>query len=98
MCLVSGIASNGVQLFISDRQLNRVLIYNSFPTQTFQAADRVLGQADFSHTQANDDNQDNVQDAAPTARTLHTPTDLLLVGNKLLVSDSDNHRILVFGQ
>ena len=92
----NGVSSNGVQLAIADSRNNRVLIWNSFPTTNFQAADVVLGQSDFAHRKANDVDQDGFGDQQPSAHTLDNPAGVLFYRNKLLVVDNDNHRVLIF--
>lgn len=88
--------SNGLQLIVTDTDNNRVLVWNNFPTTNFQPADVVLGQATFVGQTANDDNQDNIKDATPSARTLNEPWGVGVYRNKLLVGDLGNHRVLVF--
>ncbi len=89
--------SNGTQLFVADCSNHRVLIWNSIPIANFTPADVVLGQGDFTHNQANDDDQDGVANyLSPTARTLFSPTGLLVYGKKLFVADRDNTRYLIF--
>jgi len=88
--------SNGTQLFVADAHNNRVLIWNSIPTANFTPADGVLGQGDFTHHMANDDNQDGILDATPTARTLYYPTSVYVYGKKLIIADHDNYRFLIF--
>ena len=61
--------SNGNQLAVADQNNNRVLLWNAFPDAN-TPADVVLGQADFTHGTANDDDQNRVADTAPSARTL----------------------------
>ncbi len=56
----------------------------------------MLGQGDFTHVRENDDDQDGVSDAAPTARTLSYPTGVALWGNQLFVTDYRNNRYLIF--
>ncbi len=84
------ITSNGVQLFLSDTFNNRVLIWNSFPTANFQAADRVLGQSVFTQ------NASNAGNSSPSAKTLSFPSGLYIYGKKLFVSDYSNNRCLIF--
>lgn len=91
------VASDGVRLAVSDLGNNRVLLWNTFPTTNGQPADVVLGQGDFVHGTANDDDQDGLEDVAPTARTLKYPAGLWIEGTHLHVADSGNHRVLVFG-
>ena len=90
------VRSNGTQLVISEWDNNRVLVWNSLPTANFQPADVVLGQSDFVHSTANDDDQNNAQDAQATARTLNGPAGVLIASNKLIVADASNNRVLVF--
>lgn len=90
------ITSNGTQLYVGDAGNNRVLIYDNLPTTNFAPANRVLGQNDFIHGTQNDDNQDGVADAAPSARTFWGIGGLHLAGTKLLVSSYSNQRCLVF--
>jgi len=91
-----GVYSNGVQLFIADSGNNRLLLWNSFPTNNFSPADVVLGQGSFTNNTPNDDNQDGDADNGPSARTLSSPTGVLLVGDQLIVADGNNHRYLVY--
>ncbi len=43
-----GVWIQGSKLFVADTQNNRVLIWNTIPTQNNQPADVVLGQPDFT--------------------------------------------------
>jgi hypothetical protein len=90
------LASNGVQLFLTDSSNNRVLVWNSIPTTSFSPAAQVLGQADFTHSAANDDNHDGIQDATPSQRTVNYPAGLYAVGTQLFVADEGNNRWLIF--
>jgi hypothetical protein len=89
------IDSNGTQLFVADYDNNRVLIWNTFPTANFTPADVVLGQSDFTHNTANDDDQDGSYDG-PTARTFYGPAGVYLFKKKLFITDYYNHRFLIF--
>ena len=85
------------RLTINDRDNNRVLIWTSFPTQSFQPADLVLGQANFTNNTGNDDDQDGTEDTTPSARTLRPPYDgIHSNGEQLVVTDSDNNRVLMW--
>ena len=90
------LASNGVQLFLTDSNNNRVLVWNSIPTVNFTPAAVVLGQGDFTHFHANDDAQSGTTGTAPTARTLNYPDGLYAVGTQLFVADQSNNRWLIF--
>lgn len=93
----AGVWTDGTKLVVLDRNNNRVLIWNSFPTSNFTSADVVLGQADFANTISNDDDQDGVSDAAPTARTLNYPYQgVYSNGRQLYVADHYNARVLIW--
>jgi len=90
--------ANGVQLAVADYENNRVLIWDRFPTTSFQPADRVLGQGRFTLAAYNDSDQDGVDDGQPSALTTSGPAGVLLHGNRLFVT-LDGHggnRVLVF--
>lgn len=92
----AGVASDGARLFVADTANNRVLVFDPFPTANGASATAVLGQGDFQHGIFNDDDQDGMTDGGPTARTLSGPSDVAVIGDELLVADTENHRILVF--
>jgi hypothetical protein len=91
-----GVTSDGAQLFVADQLNHRVLIFSPFPTTSNPAATGVLGQSNFTNVAENDDDQDGASDATATARTMRTPRGVSILGNRLYVVDSINHRILVF--
>ena len=91
----SFIGSNGNQLFVADSENSRVLVWNTLPV-TNLAADLVLGQNDFTHGTANDDNQDGFDDTVPSARTLAEPSGVTVLDNALIVGDYANRRYLVY--
>jgi hypothetical protein len=84
------------KLIIADSANNRVLIYNSIPTTNGASADIVLGQYDFTHVTRNDLNHDNVDDGAPTDRTMYNPVCVWSNGTMLIVSEFHNNRILIW--
>lgn len=86
----------GGRLIVTDRDHNRVLIWNSIPTTNGQAPDMVLGQGDLTSCTQNDENQDDVADDAPTARVMNSPAGVWSDGNRLIVTDVDNHRVLLW--
>ncbi len=90
------LASNGNQLFVSDNNNSRILVWSSLPTTSSVPADVVFGQADFTHGTENDDNQNNMVDASPTARTLNSPSGVTALDDALIVSDEGNNRYLVY--
>lgn len=90
------ISMAGGRLIVADQQYNRVLIWNSIPTTNGVAADIVLGQNSFTTCTDNDDDQNGVADAGPTARTLWQPNSVWSDGTRLLVADSANVRLLLW--
>jgi sugar lactone lactonase YvrE len=83
----TAVASDGVHLVVADTDSNRVLIWNTIPTQNNQPADVVLGQPNFtSNTPLN----------PPTAKSMSGPQGVWLQNGKLYVADTHNNRVLVF--
>lgn len=83
---VGAIWSDGTKLAVANG--NRVLIWNKIPTKSFVPADVVLGQQDFSTSQANV--------GGVSASTLSGPQALDSDGTRLIVGDTSNHRVLVW--
>ena len=84
----NSVATDGTRLFITDTLNNRVLIYNQIPTQNGASADLVVGQSNFEQS-----------DAQPTAAdTLSSPMSATTDGQRLIVSDLGNNRILIYNQ
>ncbi len=82
----SGLASNGTNLVLVDRGNNRILVWNTAPTSPTALPDFVLCQ---SSTTSNTSGSSLAQ--------CNWPSDAVVTANgKLLVADSDNHRILVW--
>lgn len=79
--------SSGV-LYVSDTYNYRVTMYSLPITANAQAAFRVLGQPDFVTRTPNN--------GGISSMSLGGPTNLFISSNTLFVSDSANHRILVF--
>lgn len=90
------VASNGRQLAIADNANNRVLIWNAFPTENFQPADMVLGQDIFTTIAANDSDHDGTSGPGLSGEVLYSPSGIAFHGDRLLVSDGVNNRVLVF--
>jgi hypothetical protein len=91
----SGIDSDGTALAVADSLNHRILVWNTFPTRNLQPADMVIGHSDFNRSVSNDQNADGEPDTA-TARVLHTPTRVQFGGGRILVSDREHNRVLVF--
>jgi len=77
--------AGGGRLFIADGGNDRVLVYNSIPTQSGASADLIIGQIGGTVNQASD-----------AADSLRTPMSLAWDGTNLYVSDSFNRRITVY--
>jgi len=90
--LISGpgnvIVANG-KLLVADYDNDRVLIYNTIPTENNASADIVIGQADL-YSNNNEDNRTTICNAQQ-----FTLSNILVVGDKLLISD-DNNRVLIY--
>jgi hypothetical protein len=82
------LASNGFQLLVSDSGNNRVLFYSSFPSVSSGAATLSLGQGDLIGSTCNA--------AGLGASTLCNPNGVGLVGGRVLVTDTNNHRVLEY--
>lgn len=80
--------SDGTRLFIADAGNDRILVYNTIPTQSGTPADVILGEPDeFSdNTGQNPDGTDAVQ----------TPGSLAFDGSNLYVSDTYNRRVVIY--
>ena len=77
------------RLFIADTGNRRVLVWNSLPERNGQPADLVLGQTDCA---TRDDNASGIG-AAVGMRWPHT---VAVDGNRILVADAGNNRIMVW--
>lgn len=86
--------SNG-RFFVADTQNNRVLIWNSIPTQNNQPADVELGAPNFT-TVPNSDQTTNAVVAA--ANTMLSPTSVTSDGTHVFVADLGFSRVLIWNQ
>ena len=84
-----GVHLGGNRLLVSDTGHNRVFIWHQLPTQEFQAPDMVLGQSTAGETERN-------RGSSVDATTLLYPSGLWSDGQKLIVADAWNHRVLVW--
>ena len=80
--------SDGTRLFVADGGNDRVMVWNTIPTQNGQRADVILGEPDeySDNTGQNPDGSDAFQ----------TPFALAFDGLNLYVGDSYNRRIVVY--
>jgi hypothetical protein len=83
-----GVRIIGSKLFVADSQNQRVLIWNTFPTTTRQAADVVLGQPNTSSNVVNN--------GGVSASSLSNPTAVASDGTRLFVADTSNRRVLLW--
>jgi hypothetical protein len=86
------------QLLVADEISHRVVVFDRFPTANGQAADRVIGQSTFTHSTANDDDQDGVLDGAPSARTFNLPLGVFMTDEALFLTDVLNNRVSIFSR
>ena len=86
----SQIWSDGNRIVIADRDNNRILIYNSWPTSNLPNADIVLGQPDFSTCSVNTGGLSN--------QSLSQPYGVTSDGTRLFVADYANNRILIWDE
>ena len=100
------VTSDGIHLFVADLGNNRVLIWNSIPTQNQQPADVVVGQKDFDTAISNDardlcpsngtDKDGNPTYPARCGKTMDFPRFALSDGKRLFIADGGNDRVLVY--
>ncbi|MBI1977288.1 MAG: hypothetical protein HYS55_00885 [Candidatus Omnitrophica bacterium] len=83
-----GVATDGKRLFVVDNVNNRILIWNSIPTENFTPADIVLGQPNFTSSTANNGGR--------SAKTLSAPRMIASDGTRLFVVDFTNQRVLIW--
>jgi hypothetical protein len=79
--------SDGQRIVVGDTDNNRVLIWNSIPTENGAPADIVLGQDNFT-TAATAPN--------PTRTKMRSPQGVWIQGNRLFVADTQFHRVLIW--
>ncbi len=84
-----GVFFKNGQLFVSDTGRNRVFIWNQLPKSLFAAPDVVLGQGNADGTGRN-------AGGDVSASTLQYPSGLWSDGQRLIVADAWNHRVLIW--
>jgi len=97
------------KLFVLDRGNSRVLIYNQIPTTNGASADVVVGQPDMTTGSAGTTsskmslgrsvhiaNGSVNQGGVPAANTLNAPQGVYSDGTRLYITDTDNHRLLIY--
>jgi hypothetical protein len=89
--------SDGKHLFVADSGNDRVLVWNSIPTQNGQAADAVLGEPDQYSDVVTSNNSLFAPNLTQSASDVTpTPAGLAWDGTNLYVTDPANYRVLVF--
>lgn len=81
--------TDGTRLLVCDTGNHRVLIWSSIPTADNQPADIVVGQSTVNGVAAN-------QGGAVSGAGLDAPYFAIFSGSRLLVSDTNNSRVLVW--
>jgi fibronectin type 3 domain-containing protein len=84
-----GVYSDGTRFYVADTDNHRVLIWDSFPTTTGQAADRILGQSAMNRRTCNDG-------ALASKVMMCSPTSVQGDGTHLAVADYSNSRVLLW--
>ena len=79
------IAVSGGKIFAIDFFNNRVLIWNTIPTENGVQADVVVGQTDFTSN-----------GSGLSATALNRPDGIWASATKLVISDTDNNRLLIY--
>lgn len=88
----SGVWTNKNILIVADAWNHRVLIWHTFPTTDYQAADVVIGQMGFESNQPNI----NGLSSSPSAQSLYWPYGVWSDGKGLWIADTGNRRVLYF--
>lgn len=84
-----GLCSNGTQIFVADSGNNRIMIWDSFPITNGTPADSLIGQDGF-------DLGPVYQRPTPADNSFSNPTGVYQFSKKLIVTDTDNNRYLIF--
>jgi uncharacterized protein (TIGR03437 family) len=101
----TSVSSDGTHLFVADLGYNRVLIWNSIPTQNQTAASVELGQLDFISAipdditrlcQSGTDPCGAVFYPSVCGKSMDSPRFVLSDGKRLFVADGGNDRVLIY--
>ncbi len=88
------IAVGGGMLVVGDSSNNRVLIWKKIPNTNGKKPDLVLGQKNFTNCVENNDGTGN--GGAPSQNNLGYPSGVWTDGTRLVVTDSDNNRVMIW--
>jgi hypothetical protein len=86
-----GVSYYNGKLLIADAANSRILIFNSIPTTNKASADVVVGQSSFTVGSINGG-------GSTAANVLAVPYAVIVADGKLLISDHNNNRVLIFNQ
>lgn len=95
----------GGKLIVADSWNHRVLVWDALPgrQEDVRPPTRVLGQGLLTRCTRNDDNEDGAEDLDPrtglsraSARTMRFPSGVWSDGDRLVVADTANHRVLIW--
>ncbi len=81
----TGVATDGVRIAVADTDNNRVLLWNSIPTQNGTLPDVVLGQ----------DGPDS-NSPGTSNKTMRGPQGVWFDGGRLFIADTQNSRVLIY--
>ena len=84
-----GVHSVYEKLIVADTAQNRIFIWNKMPASAYQKPDVVLGQTTSTDTERNAGGE-------ASAATLLYPSGVWSDGEKLIVADAWNHRVLIW--
>jgi len=84
-----GLYSNGTQIFVADSGNNRIMVWDTFPLTNGAPASSLIGQDEFITLPGN-------QRPTPADDSFLNPTGVYQFANKLIVTDTDNNRYLIF--
>ena len=84
-----GVFISGEKLFVADTGQNRVFIWNKIPSQEYYEPDVILGQFEIGDSGRN-------SGVPVSGCTLQYPSGIWSDGDKLIVADAWNHRVLIW--
>jgi hypothetical protein len=79
------VESDGTKLLVADLMGSRILIFNTIPTSNGASADVVVGQSNFTSSSF-----------GTSSQTLYLPQNISFDGTRMMVSDTNNSRLLVW--
>jgi hypothetical protein len=85
-----GVAATAGMLFVADAGSSRVMVWSKLPSANGTGCDFVLGQTDVAGSAHNRSAYD------PTAATLNMPYGITVLGDRLVIADTANSRLLGF--